>query len=48
MRASILNVKDTGMSVGALVFSLFTLLMINAIVILPAGLIVREFLSGLT
>ena len=46
MRASILVVKDTGLSFGALVFSFFTLMMINAIIILPAALIVQEFLSA--
>lgn len=40
-------VKDTGMSFGALVFSFFTLMMINAIIILPVGLILQEFLSSL-
>ena len=47
VRTSIVAVKDTGISVGALAFSFFTLMMINAIVILPAGLIVQDFLRAL-
>ena len=47
MRASIVAVKDTGLSFGALVFSFFTLLIINAIVILPVGLLVQDFLRSL-
>ena len=43
-----LAVKDTGISFGALVFSFFTLMIINAIVILPASLIVQDFLRSLT
>ncbi|MCH8827758.1 MAG: hypothetical protein IIB16_12435 [Chloroflexi bacterium] len=48
MRTSIVAVRDTGVNVGALAFSFFTLMMINAIVILPAGLIVQDFLRALT
>ena len=42
-----LAVKDTGISFGALVFSFFTLMMINAIIILPVGLMTQEFLRAL-
>ena len=48
VRTSIVAVRDTGVNVGALAFSFFTLMMINAIVILPAGLIVQDFLRALT
>jgi len=47
VRASIVAVKHTGISFGALVFSFFTLLMINAIIILPVGLMVQDFLRAL-
>lgn len=46
MRTSIVAVRETGVSVGALAFSFFTLMMINAIIILPAGLILQDFLRA--
>ena len=47
MKASIVTVKHTSMSFGALVFSFFTLTMINAIIILPVGLIIQYFLRNI-
>jgi hypothetical protein len=47
VRASIVAPKHTGMSFGALVFSFFTLMMINAIIILPIGLIIQDFFRNL-
>ena len=46
VRTSIVAVRETGVSVGALAFSFFTLMMINAIIILPAGLILQDFLRA--
>jgi hypothetical protein len=47
VRASIVAAKHTGMSFGALVFSFFTLMMINVIVILPMGLVIQDFFRSL-
>ncbi len=47
MKTSIVTVKHTGMSFGALVFSFFTLPMINAITILQVGLIIQDFLRSI-
>ena len=45
VKASILVVRDTGMILGALAFSVFTLMMINSIVIVPTVLLIRELLD---
>lgn len=47
MRASIVAVKDSGMSFGGLVFTFFTMMMINAIIIVPVALILQEFFRSL-
>ena len=46
MRASVVAIKNTSVSFGEYVFSFFTLMVINAIVIVPAVLILRELLKS--
>ena len=47
MKASAVVLKNKGIGFGELVFSAFTLMMINAIVIVPAGLILQDFLRSI-
>lgn len=47
MKASVATVKTTSINFGEYVVSVLTLIVINAIVIVPAALIIREFLVSI-
>ncbi len=46
MRASAVAIRNTGVTFGEFMFSLFTLAVINAIVIIPAALVIREVINS--
>ena len=47
MKASVVTFKNTSVNFGEYAMSVLTLMVINAIVLVPAALIIREFVSSI-
>ena len=47
MKASVATIKNTSVSFGEYVMTVLTLMVINAIVIVPAVLSIREFVDSI-